>query len=404
MTLMPGTTASARPVRALLATALSVAVAAGTLTLTTAPAAANSVRYEQNNSWAYTDAHRPTKVTIGQAGDVPVGSWKDDRGVRTPPGRTSPSTSPATGEPRSSRRSSPPRRPPSSTAPSVRVWSCGAPRRTPPGRVGRSRPPSWPSCTRPRCRRTPAAPAVRGVERGRGPAPGARRGCLDSDPRAPAAGRVEADPTLGRRYASTVGISVDYNYPPGVPTELQTSGKPCTVAEPYQLQLRGDVGLSAVLRDQDRNETGATDLLTATVALWPVDEPAARIERTGIGRDGERESVLFDGDSLIHDRVYAWQVRAADSRATGEWSAVCYFRTDFQGPTVAPVVTSPDFPVEGWHPALPGRFTFDATATPDAVGFRYQLNGQGYQTVAADRPGGSATVTLTRGPVSTPSA
>ncbi|MBM0275760.1 hypothetical protein [Micromonospora tarensis] len=88
-------------------------------------------------------------------------------------------------------------------------------------------------------------------------------------------------------------------------------------------------------------------------------------------------------------------MRAADSGATGEWSGSCYFRTDFQGPAVAPTVTSTDFPTEGWHPALPGQFTFDAAATPDAVGFRYQLNGGVVQTVPADGPGGSATVTIT---------
>ncbi|WP_157562729.1 hypothetical protein [Micromonospora chokoriensis] len=188
----------------------------------------------------------------------------------------------------------------------------------------------------------------------------------------------------------------DDNQPPGVPTELQTSGQPCTAAEPYQLWQNNDLVLSAVLHDPDVDVTGSTDRLTATFALWPVDEPTARIERFGYyGREGDRESGLFERETLTHDRVYAWQVRAADDQATGEWSGLCYFRTDFEGPAVAPTVTSTDFPTEGWHPALPGQFTFDAAATPDAVGFRYELLGvSGIQTVPADRPGGSATVTL----------
>ncbi|MEU8253315.1 hypothetical protein AB0C06_03475 [Micromonospora inaquosa] len=193
------------------------------------------------------------------------------------------------------------------------------------------------------------------------------------------------------RYALSIGD----NQPPGAPTELQTSGKPCTTAEPYQLWQNDDLTLSAVLRDPDVDENGFTDRLTATFALWPVDEPTARIERFGAnGRDGDRESGLFERELLTHDRVYAWQVQAADSWATGEWSDLCYLRTDFHGPEVAPVVTSSDFPVEGWHPALPGQFTFDAASTPDAVGFRYELLGDGVQTVSADRPGGLATVTL----------
>ncbi|MFI6234987.1 hypothetical protein ACIBD9_15615 [Micromonospora sp. NPDC050784] len=200
------------------------------------------------------------------------------------------------------------------------------------------------------------------------------------------------------RYALSVGD----NQPPGVPTELQTSGEPCTTAEPYQLWQNDDLVLSAILHDPDVDVNGGTDRLTATFALWPVDEPAARVERFGFnGREGDRESALFERETLTHDRVYAWQVRATDSQATGEWSGLCYLRTDFQGPEVAPVVTSTDFPVEGWHPALPGQFTFDAAATPDAVGFRYELlGGDGVHTVPADQPGGSATVTLrpTAGP------
>lgn len=176
--------------------------------------------------------------------------------------------------------------------------------------------------------------------------------------------------------AADDALSVGDNQPPGVPTELQTSGEPCTTAEPYQLWQNDDLALSAVLHDPDVDETGGTDLLTATFALWPVDEPTARIERFGFnGREGDRESALFERETLTHDRVYAWQVRATDSQATGEWSGLCHLRTDFQGPEVAPVVTSTDFPVEGWHPALPGQFTFDAAATPDAVGFRYELLG-----------------------------
>ncbi|MET8090027.1 hypothetical protein [Micromonospora sp. NPDC005220] len=193
------------------------------------------------------------------------------------------------------------------------------------------------------------------------------------------------------RYALSDGD----NQPPGVPTELHTSGQPCTTAEPYQLWQNDDLALSAVLHDADIDENGGTDRLTTTFALWPVDEPTARIERFGVnGRDGERESGLVERELLTHDRVYAWQVQAADSWTTGGWSGLCYLRTDFEGPAVAPVVSSTDFPAEGWHPALPGQFTFDAAATPDAVGFRYELLGQGVQTVSADRPGGSATVTL----------
>jgi hypothetical protein len=396
MALMPGTAPIGRPARALLATALSVTVAAGMLTLTATPAAAYDVRYEKNTSWAYTDSQRPTTITIDQAGDVPVGSWKDDRGrkhttrayftfdisrYRGAQIESAVFSAKETSVVDCTKR------------PGVELWSTAPYTATsswekPPAeraKLSTAKLPDAAGCPAPYVEWN----AVDGLRQ----ALAEDASTLTLALRLPA--EVEADPKLGRRYASAVGISIDYNYPPGVPTELQTSGKPCTTAEPYQFQQSDDLALSAVLHDQDSNDTGGTDMLTATFALWPVDEPAARIERTGNGRDGERASGLFYRDTLTHDRVYAWQVRAADSRATGEWSDPCYFRTDFQGPAVAPVVSSTDFPVEGWHPALPGQFTFDAGATPDAVGFRYQLNSTGQQTASADRPGGSATVTLT---------
>ncbi|MEU4552703.1 hypothetical protein [Micromonospora violae] len=374
---------------------LSVAVAAGALTLTTGPAAANDVRYEPNNSWAYTDAHRPTKITIDQAGDVPVGSWKDDRGRRH--------TSRAyftfdisryrgadiegaflTAEETSAVDCT--------TRPGVELW------RTAPytAKSSWAKPPAQlaklATATVPADADCPAPYVEWDAAEGLRQALAEGASTLTLALRLPAG--AEADPTLSRRYASAVGISVDYNHPPGVPTDLQTSDKPCTTTEPYQLQLRDDVRLSAVLHDQNHQEDAGSDLLNTTFALWPVDEPAARVERTGFGHDGERDTAVFPSDTFTHDRVYAWQVRAADSRATGEWSGLCYFRTDFEGPAVAPIVTSTDFPTEGWHPALPGQFTFDAAATPDAVGFRYQLDGGVVETVSADRAGGSATVTL----------
>ncbi|PWR09481.1 hypothetical protein DKT68_12040 [Micromonospora acroterricola] len=373
-------------------------VAAGMLTLTATPASAYDVRYERNTSWAYTDSHRPTKITIDPAGDVPVGSWTDDRGrahtarayftfdisrYRGAAIESATFSAKETSVVDCTKR------------PGVELW------RTAPytDRSSWEKPPAdrakLSTATLPDIAGCPAPYVEWNAAEGLRQALAEGASTLTLALRLPAG--VDSDPTLGRRYASAVGISIDYNYTPGVPTELQTSGKPCTTAEPYQFQRSDDLALSAVLHDRDRNDTGGTDMLTATFALWPVDEPTARLERTGNGRDGERASGLFYRDTLTHDRVYAWQVRAADSRATGEWSGLCYFRTDFQGPSVAPVVSSTDFPVEGWHPALPGQFTFDAGSATDVVSFRYQLNSTGEQTVAADRNGGSATVTLTPG-------
>ncbi|WP_200208201.1 hypothetical protein [Micromonospora coerulea] len=396
MTLIPGTNSSKTGGRPLLAAALSMLVAAGTVVTTAAPAAAYDVRYETNTSWAWTDSQEPKETIIDQAGDVPVGSWVDDKG-RTHTSRAYftfdisryrgadiegakfDAKETAAGD--------------CTKRPEVELWRTGpytsrSSWTKPPADLAKlhtTKLPDYAGCP---------APYV-GFDATEGLRQALAEGKSTLTLSLRIAAGAEQDPALARKYASKVGLSVDHNFRPGVPTDLQTSGTACT-AEPYQLVRRGDVGLSAILHDKDRNDSGGTDQLTATVALWPVDQPEARIERTDTARDGERAVGRFSYDLFQHDRTYAWQMRAADSRATGDWSTICYFRTDYEGPATPPTVTSTDFPEAGGaKPALPGEFTFGANGAADAVGFTYSLNQSGAKTVAADRPGGNATVTLT---------
>ncbi|MEU7586414.1 hypothetical protein AB0A95_08955 [Micromonospora sp. NPDC049230] len=384
----------------MLAVALSTLVAGGLLVVSTAsPAAADDVRFEKNTSWAWTDSEHPKKINIDQVGDVSVGTWVDSKRRR----HTSRAyftfditsyrgavielatfNAKETGAGDCAKR------------PEVELWRTEA-------YTSRS---SWAKPPADLARiDTTALPAESGcpasyvgfdATQGLRQALAEGKSTLTLSLRLPV--KVEKDPKLARKYASQVGLSIEHNYPPGVPTDLQTAnGTNCTVAEPYQVLPFRTLDLSAVVHDKDRTDTGGTDEITATFALWPVDEPDARVERIDFSRDGQRALGRFrDFPSLFeHDRVYAWQVRAADSRATSEWSAVCYFRTDFEGPTTAPAVSSTDFPADGTPPpALSGRFTFDAEGATDVVGFVYQLNSGAPGRVTANQPGGSATVTL----------
>ncbi|MGW3890791.1 hypothetical protein ACWD69_19045 [Micromonospora chokoriensis] len=400
MTLMPGTTTSRSIKQTLSAAALSTLVAAGLVVVSTAtPAAADDVRFQHNTSWAWTDSERPKKINIDQAGDVSVGTWLDSKrrphtsrayftfditAYRGADIQLAKFNAKETGAGDCAKR------------PEVELW------RTEPY-TSRS---SWAKPPVDLARiDTTAMPPPAGC-----PMPYVGFDATEGLRQALAEGRstltlslrlsvaVEKDPTLARKYASQVGLSVDHNFPPGVPTDPQTAyGKNCTVAEPYQVLPRRDLDLSAVVHDRDLTDTGGTDPLTATFALWPVDAPDARVERADYVRDGQRALGRFwDFPSLSeHDRVYAWQVRAADRRATSEWSPVCYFRTDFEGPTTAPTVSSTDFPIdERPPPALSGKFTFDAEGVADVVGFAYQLNAGAPGRATANQPGGSATVTL----------
>ncbi|MGW5576156.1 hypothetical protein [Micromonospora chokoriensis] len=399
MTLIPGTTLSRSTRQKLLAAALSTLAAAASVVVSTAtPAAADDVRFQHNTSWAWTDSERPKNINIDQAGDVSVGTWLDSKrrphtsrayftfDITTYRGAVIESAifnAKETGAGDCAKR------------PEIELWrtepyTSRSSWAKPPvdlGRIDTTVLPAQSGC--------PASYVDFDATEGLRQALAEGKSTLTLSLRLPVA--VEKDPTLARKYASQVGLSIDHNYPPGVPTDLQTvNSTNCTVAEPYQVVPRRDLNLSAVLHDKDLSDTGGTDQLTATFALWPVDEPAARVERIDYGRNGDRALGRFRTDDIQNGRVYAWQVRAADSRATSEWSGICYFRTDFDGPATAPTVSSIDFPVDGPQaPAIPGEFTFDAVGDADTVGFLYQLNGGAPATVTANHPGGSATVTLT---------
>ena len=207
-------------------------------------------------------------------------------------------------------------------------------------------------------------------------------------------GQLERDPAQMRRYANQLALSITYNTPPDVPTDLQAGGKACTTSQPYAYVGRGDVRVEAAVSDADMAVEGHGDRLSAIFALWPVGRPQDRIERESIAEFQGRMWHEFPADTFADNATYAWQVRASDSEATSKWSKVCYFRTDLLAPN-PPSVSSPDYPDDGaWHGGvgIPGQFTFTA-GTADVVGFRYGF--WSASTYVAAGPGGRATVTVT---------
>ncbi|MEU9510261.1 hypothetical protein AB0D32_28725 [Micromonospora sp. NPDC048170] len=90
-------------------------------------------------------------------------------------------------------------------------------------------------------------------------------------------------------------------------------------------------------------------------------------------------------------------VTAAPSAAAPVRWAEGRFTVDTTSPA-PPTVSSTDYPADdGWYggPGIPGQFTFSAGGDTDVVGFRYGLASGPMADVAADAPGGSATVTVT---------
>ncbi|MEU0796303.1 DNRLRE domain-containing protein [Amycolatopsis sp. NPDC005961] len=195
------------------------------------------------------------------------------------------------------------------------------------------------------------------------------------------------NPRFGRTYRPLLYVSLEKNQPPSTPTALKTGTHACAETP---LVRHGGAAMSATVSDPDDYS------FTAEFAWWPVDHPDQRATGTD---DVYGSGAYFDPDSRLADGVtYAWQVRAKDSLATSAWSETCRFTTDFTPPATAPVITSTDYvyevPGKGGV-GIPGDFTLDAGGDTQVVGFQWQAGYTDSGYVAADRPGGKATVRYT---------
>ncbi|MBQ0892025.1 DNRLRE domain-containing protein [Micromonospora sp. U56] len=203
------------------------------------------------------------------------------------------------------------------------------------------------------------------------------------------------DGVLWGRRVTTLGVSLEHNTAPNIPTNLAAGGVACR-DDMFIGTTRPE--LQAVVTDPDVNETGGGDPLKATFAWWPVDRPTERteLEFTYALPSGSRFQYTVPDGVMVHGGRYAFSVRATDQYAdTSPWSPECRFTVDTKVPP-APTVSSTDYP-SGWNPhggpGIPGRFTLTAPGADDLAGFRYGLSGA-ITYVSADAAG-TATISVT---------
>jgi len=216
---------------------------------------------------------------------------------------------------------------------------------------------------------------------------------------------VERDLAYGRTLSwyTSVGLTVRYNSAPSILAQYQyNSGFPCDTTAPYQRIGSFHGLLQALAADQDADDNYR---LTYEFAVWPQDDPAARLTLTSdFGSVTTAADVQVPNDSLADGGTYSWQVRVSDGVDTSAWSQTCSFVVDKTDPAV-PAVTS----------AAPGEFTFDGNGDLDTAGFEYTWDEfsvpvceyqehmilacpeplTGATMVRANAPGGTVTVHLT---------
>lgn len=219
---------------------------------------------------------------------------------------------------------------------------------------------------------------------------------LTLEVRVPADG--EGNLHYGRKIDYLARMSVRGNTDPFVPANLVTDTQAC---EPDRLiQLRTATPyLNARFNDPDTEGGIEAQPITGTFAVWPVDNPAERLEWTSYQTYAPSTiSYLIPAGYVQQDRVYAWTTRTNDDLAGSAWAPECRFTVDSVRPDRPPVVASVDYPSDGQPhggPGIAGTFVFSANGVGDVAGYKYQLSPwDPEQYVAADALGGSASVSL----------
>ena len=199
----------------------------------------------------------------------------------------------------------------------------------------------------------------------------------------------ENDPALFRTFGRAPLLEITYNSAPTVPTNLLVNGNACA-DKPIVAGRNSGVELSATPSDADR------DQVSVEFDWWPVRHPdqVTVIHELYYSSDfPQRWSI--PRENLLDATTYAWRARADDKQLTSRWSPVCKFTTDFTPPP-APTVSSVDYPADtrSGGTGIPGAFTFSGNGNPDIVAFHYGTSIPG-AFIAADHPGGTATLTIT---------
>ena len=368
-------------------------MACGFAVVAARPAQAGYTSWVSATTWAYTDSRDPDGAHVGETGGLPVGTWLDEYGkhhksrayvtfdLRPYAGKQIFS---ATGVAKELAVND------CDTARDWELWltapiSSTTTWREPPAEISRLGDfPGSPAC--------PAGYSEVVLTEVFRQAQEAGRESLTLEVRVPE--DREGNPHLGRRIAP-LNVALAVNATPGTPTDLSVAGKSCST--PGQLWMPTlQPTLRALLTDPDSAPPGDAEPLTATFALWPTDQPENRTEWK-YGQLGAPMSanIQVPAGVLQTDKSYSFTVKSSDGIAESAWSAPCSFTVDAVRPASRPTVTSEDFqdyPAKGYV-GIPGTLSFTANGVSDVVGF-YWGESSPTQYIAADRLGGSATVTF----------
>lgn len=163
---------------------------------------------------------------------------------------------------------------------------------------------------------------------------------------------------------------------PPAPIDLANAQQLCSTDSSAPMYLWAKDGLQVEAVTQDTNSADAQSL-SEQFQLWPVGDPSQTSTQTTTYVDpGFEASATFPAADLTDGQTYAWQVQAIGPGGSSAWSGPCYVTVQNTAPSVAPTVTSANYP-SGSHdqPGAPIQVTFGSGGVSDVAGYVFSWVG-----------------------------
>ena len=200
------------------------------------------------------------------------------------------------------------------------------------------------------------------------------------------AAAIENDAAYGR-VLDGFALTIDYNIPPDAPIYLTANNLTCVDTAIWVNSTTPSMGAYLVDRD------GSADTLTATFEVWPSGHPELAVDTTVAAGSSPTPAFATADGPLADKGHYIMKVKANDGQADSAWSAPCRFNVDATAPRKAPAVTMPVYPADGQpHGGLGvgSDLHLDARGDKDIIGFALYRDGDEYESLGTDVPGGTA--------------
>lgn len=175
--------------------------------------------------------------------------------------------------------------------------------------------------------------------------------------------------------ALTTGPASALTATPTTPTNPRNEGACATdVSAPFSVNANNGLTIEAQPNATDITGTtgGGEVTVTEVFQIWPIDNPSQVTAYTIPAITGLEGLVTVPGAVLADGQTYAWDAQTQFGGQSSAWMAPCYVAIDNTPPSVAPTITSANYPAGQLdQPGAPVQFTFGADGASDVAGYSF---------------------------------